>query len=60
MNFFVGLYFKMTKNFMLPDKIAFCRIENAFCWTKLHFVGLNCILEFSFNKLLIFQEFGQN
>jgi hypothetical protein len=25
-------------------KISFCHIKNAFCWTKLHFVGLNCIL----------------
>jgi hypothetical protein len=34
---FVALYFNQTKNIILPDLIAYC-------WTKLHFVGLNCIL----------------
>jgi hypothetical protein len=39
---FDGRYFHQTKNIILPD--SYCHIENAFSWTKLHFVGLNYIL----------------
>jgi hypothetical protein len=65
---FVGLYFNQTKNIILPDSIEFYRIKNAFCWTLedfllkkyLFFRNSDIFKGFSFNKVLIFQEFGQN